>query len=294
MSVCACNVMDRRHTEGASSQHIPVRGHLSVKYQVGQKLKWGLKQHQQRVPELDLTALVWEKQEERVTERPQSSQKRACDRLAADLKSPHEGKQSSYLLNQGCTLTQTPVCWRSRGNCAHNPVWRDLRRARRGTAGPEIGAAASCWSAQGERPAPPASDRPAPPAGPEERCLHRPLLNESKFQEQSHGFHKKVIRYSRRHAANLHKRFSLWILCWPVPSAAVLRMWQVVSKRWTSPRRAAMHSSLSDGWQHRSTSWMQQPNGLANAWSSPTVSVNKGRSVEDKSNLCLGSQQCDL
>lgn len=47
------------------------------------------------------------------------------------------------------------------------------------------------------------------------------------------------------------------------------------SKRWTRLSRAAMPSSLSTGWQHRRTSWMQQPKGLAKAGSSPTDSVHR-------------------
>lgn len=82
-----------------------------------------------------------------------------------------------------------------------------------------------------------------------------------------------------------------WLLCRPVPSVAVVRMCRVVSKRWARLSRAAMHSSLSDWWQHRSTSWMQQPNGLANAWSSPTASMNKNGSVTKETILYVLSHR---
>uniref|UniRef100_A0A3B3C8F8 Ig-like domain-containing protein n=1 Tax=Oryzias melastigma TaxID=30732 RepID=A0A3B3C8F8_ORYME len=61
-------------------------------------------------------------------------------------------------------------------NCARNRACR--APAQRDTAGPECGAAASCWSAQDGRPAPTASGRPAPPAAPGGRRPRCPLQDQ--------------------------------------------------------------------------------------------------------------------
>lgn len=61
----------------------------------------------------------------------------------------------------------------------------------------------------------------------------------------------------------------------PVGSTAALRICSGFSRRWVRLSRAAILSSLSVGWQESSTSWMQQPNGKENTWSSPTDSVSK-------------------
>lgn len=46
------------HSDGAQPLCVPVGRHLSVEQQVGEKLKWSLKQHEQWIPKLHFTALV--------------------------------------------------------------------------------------------------------------------------------------------------------------------------------------------------------------------------------------------
>lgn len=46
---------------GLTHCSIPLRGHLSVKQQVGEKLKRRLKQNQEGIPKFHLTILVWAK-----------------------------------------------------------------------------------------------------------------------------------------------------------------------------------------------------------------------------------------
>ena len=151
-----------------------------------------------------------------------------------------------YLPKQDCALTQMLACSRSRGSCARSLVWRDFCRAQRGKADPECEAAASCWSAQGGFPAPPASDWPVQAAGPGERSPHCPLFNKRKQSttEFQNTYNTRI--YGITVCGVLPHIKTSWLL-WPVWFVAVLRTCKVVSKRWTRPSQAAIKSSLSDG-----------------------------------------------
>lgn len=59
----------------------------------------------------------------------------------------------------------------------------------------------------------------------------------------------------------------------------------MVSRRWIRPSRLLMHSWRSNGWQHSSTSWALQPNGVQQLWSSPAASRER-RTTEESSVSC--------
>lgn len=106
-----------------------------------------------------------------------------------------------HLLNWGCAPAQRPVCWRSRGNSAHNPVCPGLRLAQMGRAGPENEATVSCWSARGERPTPTASGWPVQPGVPRDHCPHCPLSGEVTPDKQgiqtcTHTRHLIVLHFN--------------------------------------------------------------------------------------------------